>query len=130
MSRTLPVVDRQITPLNAKMTRRNIMSDEIDHKRRRFFGAAAMTIATAQFGLNSSAEAQPERRKTLDARGFKPGTNTSFASLKQIDAGLLNIGYAEAGPPMVNLSSSCTAGPTTSIVLSMSHRCSRPRVTV
>jgi pimeloyl-ACP methyl ester carboxylesterase len=29
---------------------------------------------------------------------IKPGTNTSFASLKQIDAGLLNIGYAEAGP--------------------------------
>jgi pimeloyl-ACP methyl ester carboxylesterase len=29
---------------------------------------------------------------------IKPGTNTSFASMKQIDAGLLNIGYAEAGP--------------------------------
>src|SRR5438445_13822220 len=29
---------------------------------------------------------------------IKPGTNTSFGSLKQIDAGLLNIGYAEAGP--------------------------------
>ena len=74
------------------------MSDEIDHKRRRFFGTAAMTIAAAQFGLNSSAEAQQERRKTSDTRGFKPGDNTSFASLKQVDAGLLNIGYAEAGP--------------------------------
>jgi pimeloyl-ACP methyl ester carboxylesterase len=29
---------------------------------------------------------------------IKPGTNTSFNSLKQIDAGVLNIGYAEAGP--------------------------------
>ncbi|HEY1789485.1 MAG TPA: alpha/beta hydrolase [Verrucomicrobiae bacterium] len=29
---------------------------------------------------------------------IKAGTNTSFASLRQIDAGLLNIGYAEAGP--------------------------------
>ena len=28
---------------------------------------------------------------------IKPGTNRSFGSLKQIDAGLLNIGYAEAG---------------------------------
>jgi pimeloyl-ACP methyl ester carboxylesterase len=27
------------------------------------------------------------------------GTNTSFGSLKQIDAGVLNVGYAEAGPP-------------------------------
>ena len=74
------------------------MSNEINHERRRFFGAAAMTIAAAQFGLNVSAEAQQERRKTPDARGFKPGTNTTFASLKQINAGLLDIGYAEAGP--------------------------------
>jgi pimeloyl-ACP methyl ester carboxylesterase len=29
---------------------------------------------------------------------IRPGTNTSFASLKQIDAGLLNVGYAESGP--------------------------------
>jgi pimeloyl-ACP methyl ester carboxylesterase len=27
-----------------------------------------------------------------------PGTNTTFASLKQIEAGLLNVGYAEDGP--------------------------------
>jgi pimeloyl-ACP methyl ester carboxylesterase len=30
---------------------------------------------------------------------IKPGTSTSFGSLKQIDAGLLSVGYAEAGPP-------------------------------
>src|SRR5438094_3446871 len=29
---------------------------------------------------------------------MKPGTNTSFGSLKQIDAGVLNVGYAEDGP--------------------------------
>ena len=29
---------------------------------------------------------------------IKPGTNTSFGALKQIDAGVLNVGYAEAGP--------------------------------
>jgi pimeloyl-ACP methyl ester carboxylesterase len=28
----------------------------------------------------------------------KPGSHTSFGPLKQIDAGLLNVGYAEAGP--------------------------------
>jgi pimeloyl-ACP methyl ester carboxylesterase len=27
-----------------------------------------------------------------------PGTSTSFGSLKQVDAGVLNVGYAEAGP--------------------------------
>ena len=29
---------------------------------------------------------------------MKPGTNTSFDALKQVDAGRLNVGYAEAGP--------------------------------
>ena len=29
---------------------------------------------------------------------IKAGANTSFASLKQIDAGLVNVGYAEDGP--------------------------------
>ena len=29
---------------------------------------------------------------------IKRGTNTSFGAIKQVDAGLLNVGYAEAGP--------------------------------
>jgi pimeloyl-ACP methyl ester carboxylesterase len=74
------------------------MSDKINHDRRRFFGTAAMILAAAQFALNGSANAQPAGTNSLDTRNFKPGTNTSFASLKQINAGLLNVGYAEAGP--------------------------------
>jgi pimeloyl-ACP methyl ester carboxylesterase len=74
------------------------MSDKINHDRRRFFGTAAMIFAAAQFALNGSANAQTESKKTLNSRNFKPETNTSFASLKYIDAGLLNVGYAEAGP--------------------------------
>jgi pimeloyl-ACP methyl ester carboxylesterase len=70
------------------------MSDHIDHDRRRFLGAAAMTIAAAQFGMIGSAQAQSAK----DAAAIKPGTNTSFGPLKQIDAGMLNVGYAEAGP--------------------------------
>jgi len=34
----------------------------------------------------------------IDLPAIKPGTNTSFAPLKQIDAGLVNVGYAEDGP--------------------------------
>jgi pimeloyl-ACP methyl ester carboxylesterase len=30
---------------------------------------------------------------------IKAGTHTSFGPLKQVDAGLLNVGYAETGPP-------------------------------
>src|SRR5258708_3346498 len=70
-----------------------MMSEHINHDRRCFFGAA-MTIAAVQFGMIGSAEAQSAK----DAAAIKPGTNTSFGPLKQIDAGLLNVGYAEAGP--------------------------------
>ena len=74
------------------------IADEIDHHRRRFFGAAAMTIAAAQFGISGSANAQTSGTNPTRLPAIKPGTNTSFASLKQIDAGPLNVGYAEAGP--------------------------------
>jgi pimeloyl-ACP methyl ester carboxylesterase len=60
------------------------MSDPIDHRRRRLIGAAAMTVAAAQFALKTPLEAQTPAQ--------------SFAPLKQINAGLLNVGYAEAGP--------------------------------
>ncbi len=74
------------------------MSDEINHNRRRFLGAAAMTIAAAQLGIFGSANAQSSKTKSADLPTIKPGTNTSFGSLKQINAGVLNVGYAEAGP--------------------------------
>jgi pimeloyl-ACP methyl ester carboxylesterase len=71
------------------------MCEEIEHGRRRFFGAAAMTFAATQLGMIGSADAQPNKTKLPEV---KPGAHTSFAPLKQIDAGVLNIGYAEAGP--------------------------------
>jgi len=74
------------------------MSEDINRPRRRFFGTAALTVAAAQLGLIGSADAQAGKAKAATVPAIKPGTNTSFASLKQIDAGVLNIGYAEAGP--------------------------------
>ena len=73
-------------------------SEDIDHHRRRFFGAAAMTFAAAQFGMIGSANAQAIKASQKELPAVKPGTHTSFGPLKQIDAGLLNVGYAEAGP--------------------------------
>ncbi len=73
-------------------------SEPINLQRRRFFGTAAMSIAAAQFILTGSAAAQSATEKPAAAAAIKPGTNTSFAPLKQIDVGLLNVGYAEAGP--------------------------------
>jgi hypothetical protein len=74
------------------------ISEEIDLHRRRFFGTAAMGIAAAQLILGGSADAQPAKTKPAGQPNIKPGTNTSFGPLKQIDAGVLNVGYAEAGP--------------------------------
>ena len=39
-----------------------------------------------------------DRVGPADVPAIKPASNTSFGSLKQIDAGVLNVGYAEAGP--------------------------------
>jgi hypothetical protein len=74
------------------------MSDEINHNRRRFLGTAAITVAAAKLGVIGSADAQASNAKSAGAIASEPGTNTSFGPLKQVDAGLLNVGYAEAGP--------------------------------
>ncbi|MGE0006275.1 MAG: alpha/beta fold hydrolase [Parvibaculaceae bacterium] len=71
--------------------------EPIDYPRRRFFGAAAMTIAAAQFGTIGSANAQAASTPSkLPPTGS--GTRTSFHALKQIEAGDLDVGYAEDGP--------------------------------
>ena len=74
------------------------MSEDVNHHRRRFLGTAAMTIAAAQLVMTGSAGAQPGNARPAVLPAIKPGTNTSFGPLKQIDAGVLNVGYAEAGP--------------------------------
>jgi pimeloyl-ACP methyl ester carboxylesterase len=73
-------------------------SEDIDRYRRRFLGATAMTLAAAQFGMIGSANAQAVKASAKELPAVKPGTHTSFGPLKQIDAGTLNVGYAEAGP--------------------------------
>ncbi len=74
------------------------MIEEINRDRRRFLSIAVMTIASAELGMIGSAAAQSSKAKPPSVPAIKPGTNTSFGPLKQIDAGVLNVGYAEAGP--------------------------------
>jgi pimeloyl-ACP methyl ester carboxylesterase len=59
------------------------------YDRREFIATAAMTITAAQVMKPSSADAK-ETTASL--------ARSSFGPLKQIDAGPLNVGYAEAGP--------------------------------
>jgi hypothetical protein len=54
---------------------------------------------------------------------MQPTASASFGALRQIDAGALSVGYAQAGPadgPAVIL---LTAGPTTFTALPTSLRC-------
>ena len=94
---------------------------EVDLRRRSILGKAALAIAAAQFGALRTAAAQTGGPRSPTAAN--PRAAPSFGSLKQIDAGVLNVGYAEAGPPTGRPSSCCTAGPMTSTAMSMSRRC-------
>src|SRR4051794_32945839 len=86
-----------------------IMSQEIDQFRRSFLGSAAMTLAAGRLGLIDVAHAQSAIATDDGVRR----THTSVASLKEIDAGALNVGYAEAGQANGLQFSFCTAGRTT-----------------
>ena len=103
MLRTLEWLERRKGFLSDEMPSRKVKcimrNGKINLDRRHFLGAAAMAIAVAQFGRLGCATAQTSTTKPADQPTMKPGTNTSFGPLKQINAGLLNIGYAGAGPP-------------------------------
>src|SRR2546422_3036115 len=62
------------------------MPETVNQNRRRVLAATVMTIAAAQVPKAVAADA-PVR-----------GTSSSFGPLKQVNAGPLNVGYAEAGP--------------------------------
>jgi len=67
------------------------MPRQFNPDRRRLLGTAAMALAAADVAtLGSATAAPPEATRA---------TQTSFRSAKQIDAGVLNVGYAEDGPP-------------------------------
>jgi pimeloyl-ACP methyl ester carboxylesterase len=74
------------------------IAEEINRRRRYFVAAAAVTAAAAQLGIIGPAAAQPGKTSAKRLPAIKPGAHTSFGPLKQIDAGVLNVAYAEAGP--------------------------------
>src|SRR3981081_4082287 len=73
------------------------MSDEINRDRRQLLGTAAVTVASAQLGVIAFANAQ-SAEATAAPPPIKPGPRAAFCSFRQIEAGALNVGYAEAGP--------------------------------
>ena len=69
---------------------------DINHQRRRLLGVAGMAAA-AQLGVARSASAQPSTPTPPSISPAGPATSASFAPLKQINAGVLSVGYAELG---------------------------------
>jgi pimeloyl-ACP methyl ester carboxylesterase len=67
------------------------MSDQINTRRRRLLGTTVAGLSLMELGLSGLANAQ--------SNSTKAGSSVaSFDNLKQINAGALSIGYAEAGP--------------------------------
>ncbi|WP_168791507.1 alpha/beta hydrolase [Paraburkholderia aromaticivorans] len=67
------------------------MSDQINTRRRRLLGTTVAGLSLMELGLSGLANAQ--------SNNTKAGSSVaSFDNLKQINAGTLSIGYAEAGP--------------------------------
>ena len=71
------------------------MAERINSTRRGLLAGAAMS-ATSALGIVGNAGAQSSQAASTR---LPTGAGKSFGSLKQVDAGLLSVGYAEAGPP-------------------------------
>jgi pimeloyl-ACP methyl ester carboxylesterase len=71
--------------------------EAINHRRRHLFGGAAVAIAAIELGMNSPAAAQSFSGKT-NIPMSNTGASAGFSSLKQINAGVLNVGYVDVGP--------------------------------
>jgi len=67
------------------------MSEKSRYDRRQFMGAAAMTVAATQLRAGRNAGAISNGIKS-------PLSGTSLGPVKQVQAGLLNVGYVDAGP--------------------------------
>ena len=71
------------------------MPEEIS--RRRFLETAAVTVAGTQLAIKTAVGATSDHSVSRDVSVTGKKANNSFDTIKQIDAGVLNVGYAEAG---------------------------------
>ena len=75
------------------------MSDSLTLDRRNFIGSAAFTAAAAGLGVAGLAHSGAAVASPKILPAVKPASHTAFAgSLRQVNAGLLNVGYMEIGP--------------------------------
>src|ERR671916_620808 len=74
------------------------MSHNLDLDRRRFLGAALAAFASRELVMNGSRGRQSGGGARVPPVSGSAGTSESLGTLKQVAAGVLNVGYAEAGP--------------------------------
>ncbi|MFB7456803.1 alpha/beta fold hydrolase [Streptomyces sp. NPDC056188] len=74
------------------------ISEGSHRSRRHFIGAATAAVVAAELGLTAPAQGRSGEEKPEVPPTAETGANKSFSSLKQKAAGVLNVGYAEAGP--------------------------------
>lgn len=71
------------------------MTEKINKQRRNISGAAALAVLAIPFGVTGKASAQTTGSDTTATIGSGRST---FSAIRQINAGVLNMGYAEEGP--------------------------------
>jgi pimeloyl-ACP methyl ester carboxylesterase len=71
------------------------MENQNNYSRRRFLSVAALTVAVAELGGLNLLSAKETTKNKINNN--KTNSNTSFDTIKQIHAGVLNMGYAESG---------------------------------
>ncbi len=69
-----------------------------DPDRRRFLGAAVAMLA-GHVGATRAGASPVARRHTPELAGTTAGTSGALGTPKQIAAGVLDVGYTDAGPP-------------------------------
>jgi pimeloyl-ACP methyl ester carboxylesterase len=72
--------------------------EEFDAHRRRFLRTAAAAIAAAPFGIVDAAQAEDDKTSPNPPSQTATAIIRSFGPLKQINAGVLDVGYAVEGP--------------------------------
>jgi pimeloyl-ACP methyl ester carboxylesterase len=76
----------------------NEANENVDQIRRRLLGATAMTVVALELGRSATAMATPSQTANPTKEGVMSMRRNSFGALKRVEAGVLDVGYAELGP--------------------------------
>jgi pimeloyl-ACP methyl ester carboxylesterase len=75
-----------------------MMSKQILYNRRHFLGKTLLAFGASELAMIGFTRSQFINQNSTNATLNKKNMKATFDQIKQIDAGVLNVGYAEAGP--------------------------------